>query len=1125
MMLSNNLAYNKCLIIWLLILIFCCHQTRTQTLSLFAGPTLDNVPFKGAVLDQVIHGMAYDAAQNLLYIVEFFNHRVRVVNMTSGIIAAFAGTGVSGYNGDNILATNAQLNSPRSIALDTVRNVLYIADMSNRRIRMVNRATRIITTIAGSGFSGDSNNDVPAVTAQVYIPIALAIDVPQNFIYIVEQLHRVRYVNRTSGLIHAFAGTGVSGYNGDNGPATDARLLDPTNIAVDVSNNLVYIVDSGNHCIRAVNRATSIITTFSGNGSPGFSGNSPIASSQYNRPVAIALDSTSNIVYIADGGNYRIRAANRTSNIVTTIAGTGVQGVNSENVTATSATLNVLSALTVIQPTILFVAHQYYVIHKIERGIIASVGGSDAKGFFGDNGLAKLAKLNGPIGVTVNGSRVYISDTSNNRIRMVDRTTGIITTVVGSGATSPIDNVLANSTGLNNPNHMAVDGPLLYIADVSNSRIRVVNASGIITTFAGSSIGFSGDGALATSAQLKTPKGISIDTLNNLVYIADSGNHRIRVVNRTSNIITTIAGTGTAGFNADNIAATSAHLNQPYSLAVDPASSQLYIADTINCRVRVVNLITGIIRAFAGTGVCGPISGDNGLATNAQLQFPSHVHVDSINKLVFIADSTNFRVRVVSIETNIIVSVAGAVNLYGYIETGALVSSPIAGFNGLDWEASTKTLFIADTNNNRVRMATLCNMGTIATANSTCQACATGYYSNQLGAYSCQFCPTGSYANTTGSTKCTLCESGTFSMIPAANTSSACQPCAPGYFSTEGASSCNACSVGSFANITGSTSCQLCPAGYFASSTASASCIACSNGLFSSTIGASSATTCQTCSLSTYSENAGSDTCQSCPLGTVTTTTGAISRNACQPCNAGTVASLGSPQCLPCAQGSFSNSSGASFCYLCPFGTFSNVIGGNSSNVCQPCAMGTFANNFGSAICQSCPAGSVSSIGQSFCSPCAAGSYSNSTHCILCDAGSYNSISGAASPNFCIPCPRGTISTRGESFCQQCAAGTFAAEVGSSVCSPCAKGTFNSAAGASNCLNCTLGTFSESLGASMCQSCPLGTASNTIGASSSAFCFPCSGGNYSGSVGSSTCQQCKPGTFSQSLGSTRYKYK
>jgi sugar lactone lactonase YvrE len=286
------------------------------------------------------------------------------------------------------------------------------------------------------------------------------------------------------------------------------------------------------------------------------------------------------------------------------------------------------------------------------RYVIATVAGNGTFGYSGDGGPATSAQLGLPNGVAIDpGGNLYVTDSA--RVRKVSPN-GIITTVAGNGIGSYSgDGGPATSANLSNPSGVTVDAVgNLYIADTDNNRIRKVAPSGIITTVVGTgTAGYSGDGGPATSAQIYFPFGLAFDATGNL-YIADRNNARIRKVSQAG-IITTIAGNGTAGYSGDGGPATSAQL-RPRGVAVDPEGA-LYIADEYNYRIRKVAL-NGIISTVAGNGTFG-YSGDGGPATSAQLSYPFGVAVDA-NGTLYIPDSFNNRIRKVS-QAGIITTIAG----------------------------------------------------------------------------------------------------------------------------------------------------------------------------------------------------------------------------------------------------------------------------------------------------------------------------------------------------------------------------------------------------------------------------------------------------------------------------------
>ncbi len=352
-------------------------------------------------------------------------------------------------------------------------------------------------------------------------------------------------------IISTFAGNGTFGYNGDTIIATSAELNTPRGLAVDASGN-VYIADEKNNRIRKVS-TTGIITTVAGNGGFGYSGDFGLATSaKLYRPNGVAVDRFGN-VYIADSYNHVIRKVDGFGKIVT-IVGTGY-----------------------------------------------GAGTVNSHSFSGDGGLADTATLNMPTGISVDDSgNLYITDEFNFRIRKVD-TSGIITTIAGNGTQNfNGDNILATSAGLFPYGNTAIDtNGNLYFVDGNNNRVRKVNKAGIITTVAGNdSVGFSGDGGLATDAQFKIPNGVATDSLNN-IYISDFGNERVRKISSATGIVTTIAGNGTPGFSGDGGLAIDAQFRYLDALTID-AFGNLYISDTNNERVRkVTNAISaGIEQAM-----------------------------------------------------------------------------------------------------------------------------------------------------------------------------------------------------------------------------------------------------------------------------------------------------------------------------------------------------------------------------------------------------------------------------------------------------------------------------------------------------------------------------------------------
>ncbi|MHB8258722.1 MAG: NHL domain-containing protein [Bacteroidia bacterium] len=334
--------------------------------------------------------------------------------------------------------------------------------------------------------------------------------------------------------------------------------------------------------------------------------------------------------------------------IITTIAGNGMAGYSGDGGQGTSAELYYPFSITLDKVGNVYIADTYNNrIRKLNTaGIITTVAGGGTSGL-GDGGQATAAHLDEPTQVIFdNSGNMYICDMLHPRIRKVN-TSGIITTIAGNGSGGFFgDGGQATAAQFYYPQYMTFDGTgNLFIADVGNNRIRKINTLGIINTIAGTGVGgYSGDGGQATAAKFNGPDGVTFDTKGNL-YIADYSNNRIRVVN-TAGIITTIVGTGVAGYSGDGGPATAAEINGPNDGIVFDALGSFYIPDALNNRVRKVNTL-GIITTIAGNGTAG-YSGDGGLAIAAELNYPGAVALDSSLCNLYIADLYNNRIRMVT---------------------------------------------------------------------------------------------------------------------------------------------------------------------------------------------------------------------------------------------------------------------------------------------------------------------------------------------------------------------------------------------------------------------------------------------------------------------------------------------
>lgn len=335
--------------------------------------------------------------------------------------------------------------------------------------------------------------------------------------------------------------------------------------------------------------------------------------------------------------------------------------------------------------------------------ITTIVGTGATPGYLGDGGAATTADLNTPITLALDSSKnLYIADAANQRVRKVTASTGKIATYAGGGGVGWAgDGAAATSASLYNPNGVWVDGQgNLFIADLLNQVVREVVPSGIISTVAGDNFpSYTGDGGPATSASMTYPWGVVTDNNGNL-YISDSNDNRIRVVN-SSGIISTYAGNGNGGYGGDGGPATNASIHQPFGLALDSAGN-LYFADYANNRIRCVYR-NGTIATVAGNGKLGS-SGDAGPATSAELNGPYDVAVDSSGD-IFIADYGNNKIREVT--TNGIINTIAGTGAVGWSGDGGVATAAKLNFpTGVTVDNSTGNVYVVDSSNAVIRLLT-----------------------------------------------------------------------------------------------------------------------------------------------------------------------------------------------------------------------------------------------------------------------------------------------------------------------------------------------------------------------------------------------------------------------------------
>jgi sugar lactone lactonase YvrE len=394
----------------------------------------------------------------------------------------------------------------------------------------------------------------------------------------------------------------------------------------------------------AVNIDTRLGTmrSVAGNGTPGFSGDGgPALAACLNEPKNLCLDGHGNLL-IADSENHVIRKVDRVSGTIQTVAGGSVlpsaQGRGGEQ-----ATLSVDDPFSEGTVTADKAFAQQADLSGTVRYVVNGIG--VAKRFAGDGGPALKALLNFPTAIAVDqDGHLYIADTMNHRVRRVDAKTGLISTLAGVGQPRfSGDGGPSVNAGLNEPAALAVHGTRVYIADQSNNRVRMIDvATEIITTVAGTGLaGYNGDGMPAAEASLAGPSGVAVGA-DGTLYIADTFNGRIRGVDPTTGMISTVAGDGGDYRYQGPTETSSGSLSRPSGISLD-LDGNLLITDSDNHLVRRWERATGRIDRIAGTGEAGG-GGDGGPALEAGLSYPFGIVVDA-NGRVLVADTFNHRMR------------------------------------------------------------------------------------------------------------------------------------------------------------------------------------------------------------------------------------------------------------------------------------------------------------------------------------------------------------------------------------------------------------------------------------------------------------------------------------------------
>jgi hypothetical protein len=560
---------------------------------------------------------------------------------------------------------------PYAVAVDASGNV-YVADSGNNNIRRITPAGNVNTLAGNAGLTGSANGTGTA--ALFNQPQGITVDGSGN-VYVSDTNNCTIRKVTAAGVVTTLAGNaGQAGSS--NGTGSAALFNYPAGLGVDASGN-VYVADFDNDTIRMVTPA-GVVTTLAGTAGVSGSANGAGGAAQFNHPLAVALDGSGN-VYVADTSNQLVREITAGGN-VSTLAGTAGIGGRADG-SGAAAQFFYPAGVASTASGVLYVADTgNHTLREVASGSVSTFAGSAGSPGIA-NGTGTQALFDYPHGVAVNGSgSVYIADSGNNLIRL-STSAGVVTTFAGSGLAGSADGA-AGAASFNAPAGVAVDGGgNVYVADTGNSTIRKVAPGGAVTTFAGVSGQTGSSDGTGSAALFNQPQGLAVDTAGN-VYVADTNNDTIRKIT-SGGTVTTLAGAAGQTGTGDG-AGGSARFNHPYAVAVD-GSGNVYVADFNNATIRMINT-SNTVSTLAGTG--GETGFTDGTGFAARFNQPYAVAVDGSGN-VYVADTYNRAIRAIT-PSGVVSTLNGSECRFYYPQGIASTSSG--------------TLFVADGDNQAISM-------------------------------------------------------------------------------------------------------------------------------------------------------------------------------------------------------------------------------------------------------------------------------------------------------------------------------------------------------------------------------------------------------------------------------------
>jgi sugar lactone lactonase YvrE len=657
---------------------------------------LDTTTATAQLAGMVPRGICFDSIGTYMYFCDGNNHRVRRIHMPTGIVKTVAGSDSPGLQ-DGVGA-GASFSQPTGICIDRTNTYLYVTETVNNTIRRITIETGYVQRIAGSAGGAPGYADGNGEHSLFNIPHDICCTDDTLFVADTNN-HRIRSININDYTVSTIAGA-VPGYN--DGIGNSAYFSYPYGVCVDPSMMTLYITDTYNNRIRALNISTRAVTTIAGSiaGFADGTGNS----AYFNNPDGISVDPSNTYIYVTDINNYRIRRIDISTKSVITVAGKGINSLVDGPLETSTFSLGAYSSC-FVHPS----GESVYIADtsncRIRRIALVqgnnfhttTFAGAGVGATFRDT-IVIPATYSTPSDCVLDAhDNVYVADTNNNVIRKID-SQGFTITLAGSGETGFADGIGTNAK-FNKPSGICIDTSLnvLFVCDTSNHAIRKIEiATGVVTTIAGSGTPSYSDG-IGIYASFNNPVGICIDFAFTTLYICDMMNHRVRSINISTNDVTTLAGSGTASFL--NGTANSASFNQPYGISGNNTNTKLYITDSLNNMIRQIIISSGVVSTFAGTSASGSANGYN---ISATFNCPTGLKCDSQCNYLYVSDKSNNMIRRVSLYDTLVETVAGKTTpgFFNSVGTNATFNQP----RGLTLNGEGDKLFVADSGNNVIRV-------------------------------------------------------------------------------------------------------------------------------------------------------------------------------------------------------------------------------------------------------------------------------------------------------------------------------------------------------------------------------------------------------------------------------------